>query len=109
MLSFKEYILIEKAYITDGSGRYDTARPISVNARNINVAKRELSKSVGKDVSAAYGDVDESLRQLRGLYDIRNGNIYLMFSTDGIHLLILDEFNIPKNNRKNIGKIFKLF
>lgn len=97
MLSFKEYILIEKAHII-GPPKYTSKTPISVNARNFNVARVELVKSVTADVSKVpTNDTDDALRELRGLYDIRNGNLYLMFGRDGIHMLILDAFNIPKN------------
>lgn len=98
MLSFKEYILVEKAVISN-AGRYGVSTPISVNARNINVAKVELSKSISKDVSMVNEmDLIDQLKELRGLYDIRTNNIYLMFSMDGIHELIMSEFNIRDSN-----------
>lgn len=93
MLTFREYLLIESAETMTMAPGNDIA--LSVNPRNINVAKIELSKKVKSDKSISINidrdDVSNELKSLRGLYDIKSKKFWVWFAYESVHHNMIDK------------------
>lgn len=107
MQTFKEYLLIEKAEILSRGLGPDMA--ISVNSRNINTAKIELIKLVqsNKKISPTISrdDINNEIKYLRGLYDIKSNIFYVWFSYEAVHNDIIKRLNLNNNNNIHLSFI----
>lgn len=85
MIGFKEYILIEKAEIMQAGG---PPFPVST-ARNVNIAKIELVKAIEDANDGKYNttheDAFEELKRMRGIYNIKNGEVSVWYAFDALH------------------------
>lgn len=96
MLRFKQFLLEGKVKIVP-STRGMMPFPVSINARNVTSAKQEIADAVTDKISFVdpdNEDIKDNLKELRGVYNIKNGNMYTWFALDAAHETIQDFFKI---------------
>lgn len=107
MKSFKQFILIESAETITMAPGNDIA--LSVNPRNINAAKIELSKKVKSDNGVSMGidrdDLSIELKYLRGLYNIKSKKFWIWFAVESVHYNVIDK--LKSDPDENIHLYFK--
>lgn len=107
MKTFKQFILIESAESMTMAPGNDIA--LSVNPRNINAAKIELSKKVKSDKSVSIDinrdDLSVELKYLRGLYNIKSKKFWVWFAYESVHDNVIDKLKSDPN--ENIHLYFR--